>query len=277
MKQWNVKIHGIVVDCVIYKSVRETDAKVRSLIDGENPVGARYDIKGAFQVPCCPQAKPKPGPPRYVRPPDWTVIEETDTGTIDKHLAPHMLGAVLGNVMRSDTIPCIQQFVGHDSPLGRMDMTTTEKLAVIAANNNGALVTGPAGTGKTLFQKELTRSLMAFDRSAKIKCAAYTNAASRLMPAGKTLQHLRLRLAKRAPQRLVLIIDEVSMVPLSLGTELSRLTRLGTRFYLIGDFDGQELPIFDDGWGMRGMGGDPDGPVPRGQPAHRPLGEPSMQ
>ena len=117
------------------------------------------------------------------------------------------------------------------------------------------MVTGPAGTGKTLFQKELTRSLMAFDRGAKIKCAAYTNAASRLMPAGRTLQHLRLRLARRAPERLVLIIDEVSMVPLSLGTELSRLTRLGTRFYLIGDFDGQELPIFDDGWGMKGMGG----------------------
>ena len=60
---------------------------------------------------------------------------------------------------------------------------------------------------------------------------------------------------KRQPEDSVVIIDEISMVPLSLLAVLSRWQLLGAKFVLLGDFKGQELPIYD-GWKIPGSIGD---------------------
>ena len=85
------------------------------------------------------------------------------------------------------------------------------------------------------------------DPETNFKCGAYTHAASRLMPGGRTLEHIRRSYARACPPKTVLAIDEINMVPLSTLTVLARFAHLGCRFVLMGDFEGQELPIFD-GW-----------------------------
>jgi hypothetical protein len=45
-----------------------------------------------------------------------------------------------------------------------------------------------------------------------------------------------------------MLIDEASEIPLSMWTELAQWYLLGVRFVIIGDFDGQFLPMFDR-WG----------------------------
>jgi hypothetical protein len=46
----------------------------------------------------------------------------------------------------------------------------------------------------------------------------------------------------------IILIDEASEIPLSMWTELAQWYLLGVRFVIIGDFDGQFLPMFDR-WG----------------------------
>jgi hypothetical protein len=73
------------------------------------------------------------------------------------------------------------------------------------------------------------------------------------MPKGRTLQHWRRAYARRVPANTVLAIDEVNTVGISFLAMLARMMRLGMKFVLMGDFDGQELPLFD-GWACERIG-----------------------
>jgi hypothetical protein len=116
-----------------------------------------------------------------------------------------------------------------------------QKLAALAAANQGALVTGKPGTGKTKLLAELIKTWEAME-AVHFVCGAYTHAASRLMPKGRTLEHWRRAYGRRVPDKTVMAIDEVNMVGISFLAMLGRMERLGLKFVLMGDFEGQELP-----------------------------------
>ena len=48
--------------------------------------------------------------------------------------------------------------------------------------------------------------------NANVVCGAYTHAAARLMPGGRTLEHWRHKYRRCIPKDTVFIIDEISMV-----------------------------------------------------------------
>ena len=120
------------------------------------------------------------------------------------------------------------------------------KLAVLIAAYQGALVTGKPGTGRTKLLNELIRTCQTME-AVNFICGAYAIAASRLMPKGRTLEHWRRKFARRVPERTVLAIDEVNMVGISFMALLGRMQRLGAKFVLMGDFEGQELPLSTGG------------------------------
>jgi GTPase SAR1 family protein len=114
--------------------------------------------------------------------------------------------------------------------------------------NGGALITGPAGTGKTHFVNRLV-SRWKEREQVQFILGAPTHMAARLLrvgaSGGHTLEHLRRRYRHRCPQNCVFVIDEISQVPLSMLSVLARFHHFGARFVLVGDFDGQFRPVAD--------------------------------
>ena len=73
---------------------------------------------------------------------------------------------------------------------------------------------------------------------------AVTHSASRLLPHGRTLSHvLRRDLAGTNLEHRVFIVDEASMIPMSAWARMGEWLLMGARFVLLGDWDGQLLPI----------------------------------
>ena len=106
--------------------------------------------------------------------------------------------------------------------------------------NGGALITGPAGTGKTHFVNRLV-SRWKEREQVQFILGAPTHMVARLLlgKGGHTLERLRRRYRHRCPQNCDFVIDEISQVPLSMLSVLARFCHFGARFVLVGDFDGQ--------------------------------------
>ena len=101
--------------------------------------------------------------------------------------------------------------------------------------NGGALVTGPAGTGKSY----LLHKLKELEPDAVV--CAYTHAAARLI-GGQTVSHV---LMSTNTWDKWIFVDEVSLLPLDALGNLARLTLTGAKFVLFGDYDGQFESISD--------------------------------
>ena len=243
VRRLGMKIHGMVVDCVLFTG-RKT-GELRGELRGAEKYGYTYDTKLSFTVPKCPQGKAKLAPPRPP-PKAWVRLDEQDEAEVDRMRSRVTLLDILRKAgLRFDITRRIAEFLG-DSPLVGKNETIMQKLAALAAANQGALVTGKPGTGKTKFLAELIKTWEAME-AVHFVCGAYTHAASRLMPKGRTLEHWRRAYGRRVPDKTVMAIDEVNMVGISFLAMLGRMQHLGLKFVLMGDFEGQELPLFD-GW-----------------------------
>ena len=108
--------------------------------------------------------------------------------------------------------------------------------------NEGGLVTGPAGTGKSVILKTIMRKLATQEQN--IKVCAYTHAAARLV-GGMTVSRL-LHLEKSLHNAWILI-DEISLLPIDTIGALARLSLVGAKFICFGDFDGQ-FEAMKDRW-----------------------------
>jgi energy-coupling factor transporter ATP-binding protein EcfA2 len=153
--------------------------------------------------------------------------------------------------------PTLRHHVLNFEPLAwshHNDPSIDELLALIE-ERRGALITGPAGTGKTWTMrkalKQLQRTLKAQGIELRNLNCAIRHAAARLI-GGSTIAHLlnkyRQQGGPKFAKNCIILIDEASEIPLSMWTELAQWYLLGVRFVIIGDFDGQFLPMFDR-WG----------------------------
>ena len=130
-----------------------------------------------------------------------------------------------------------------------------EEIIKLIEERQGALVIGAAGTGKTTSMRKaikmLARKLKKDGISLKNLNCALRHAAARLID-GNTIAHLlnkyRMQGGPKFAKNCIMLIDEASEIPLSMWTELAQWYLLGVRFVIIGDFDGQFLPMFDR-WG----------------------------
>jgi hypothetical protein len=107
--------------------------------------------------------------------------------------------------------------------------------------------------GKTLLVRTLVDRMQRRDPRVVFTPIAVTHSASRLLPGGHTLSHaLRRDLTGCNLTHRVFIVDEASMVPMSAWARMGEWFLMGARFVMLGDWDGQLLPI-SEAWGS----GDP--------------------
>ena len=253
-RELGLTIHGGVVDCVIY-SVRQEErkAKERELKELLNKYDFQYDFKKKFTLPNCEQGKAKPAPQRPLPKcltDSWIRVDERDGPRVEKlrrAANSYNLGIEkkIETTLPQTVMDNIGEFLGNGRVVGSQD-DIMRKLAVLVVTNRGAAIIGKPGTGKTKLLAELIPTWKSFE-DVNFACGAYTIAASRLMPRGKSLEHWRRTYARRVPKNLVMAIDEINMVGISFLAVLGRFQRLGASFVLMGDFEGQQLPIFD-GW-----------------------------
>ena len=109
--------------------------------------------------------------------------------------------------------------------------------------NEGGLVTGPAGVGKSFVIRALKMLLEA--KGKPVRTCAYTHAATRLV-GGDTIAHL-LHLNNRIQDDTWFIVDEVGLLPLSTLGAMCRWKARGAKFVFFGDFQGQ-FDAFADRW-----------------------------
>ena len=130
-----------------------------------------------------------------------------------------------------------QSFEYKDVPLHQTaPWTYAEEIGAREILANGvALVTGPAGTGKSY----LLHKLKELEPGA-IVCA-YTHAAARLV-GGHTVAHVLLSVNTWGKW---IFVDEVSLLPLDALGNLARLTLCGAKFVLFGDYDGKFDSVAD--------------------------------
>ena len=124
---------------------------------------------------------------------------------------------------------------------GKLDMHQAHAV-LAAANNMGAKIIGPAGTGKS----QVIKATRAYLESLgfKVIVAAYTHAACRLV-GGQTISHL-LHLNAYIDNAWILI-DEVALLPISTLGEIARWQALNAKFIVFGDYEGQ-FEAFRDRW-----------------------------
>ncbi|NDD63714.1 MAG: AAA family ATPase [Acidobacteria bacterium] len=112
--------------------------------------------------------------------------------------------------------------------------------------HKGALLSGPAGVGKSTLLKALLGKLKEKIRGKQIVMAL--RHCSAMLVQGKTIQHFLFKYRSKggapAPGSIV-IIDEWSEVQLHTWAELARWKLVGVIFILVGDADGQRKPSFD--------------------------------
>ena len=116
-----------------------------------------------------------------------------------------------------------------------------EVMAHEIVKNRGAYVDGRGGTGKS---KMVTKYLIPQFKAKgyEVHCIAFTHVAAGNLD-GNTIQH-ELHRWMRGNNR-VIIVDESSMVPLSMWAALANLKFTGNHIVVLGDMDGQFLPIGD--------------------------------
>ena len=146
--------------------------------------------------------------------------------------------------------PRLERLTPLDDNLAILSEATTEPLdayqamgVVAVAENNGGLVSGPAGVGKSQILRALRKYLE--HRGNRVVCCAYTHAASRLV-GGQTIASLLHKNTSLSDTWF--LVDEAGLIPLSTLGEISRWKALGSKFVFFGDYDGQFTP-FVDRWG----------------------------
>ena len=123
-------------------------------------------------------------------------------------------------------------------PLSDASFSVLERIL----NNEGGLVLGPAGTGKSTILNAL--KVILTNNGHKVKVCAYTHAACRLV-GGETVAWLLYLNA--ALDNTWFLVDEVGLLPVSTLGAMSQWIALGARFVYFGDFEGQFEP-FRDRW-----------------------------
>jgi hypothetical protein len=126
------------------------------------------------------------------------------------------------------------------------------RLARVACWWGSCAITGVAGVGKTSFLQMILREWREFEPQAVFILGALTHVAARQMGAGaSTIAHLLHKYKYGCPKNAVFVLDEISQVPLSTLAIVGRWKHLGAHFVIIGDMEGQFLPIMD-GWSGKG-------------------------
>ena len=140
-------------------------------------------------------------------------------------------------------------------PDGSVDDAFQEEVAEAGVENEGILILGAGGTGKSEIIKRLTTKFEAkgyWDppskkfpkgRSRVILCG-FTHVAAANLDDGITVFRTLHRDARR--KRTVFVFDEASMISLSMWGLIAQLKFTGNIIVVLGDFDGQFGPIFEE-------------------------------
>ena len=139
--------------------------------------------------------------------------------------------------------------------------TFQNEVADAIVKNRGGYVDGRGGTGKSWLIKMLVEKFETegfFDmvsnkkgevfKKTRVHCVAFTHVASQNIE-GQTLLHELHRHARS--KRLVVIVDEAGLVPLSMWSLLLNLKFTGNIVVALGDFGGQMLAIQDQSLGEK--------------------------
>ena len=235
------RILGAFVDCYYFYGRAEDMTRVEEVIaDAYYPGADRseddnrmFHLKNvekneAFLKHDTPQAIPEQTVPRVKG--VWTVLRED---TCDEELDALMLeGCGVGG-----------------SRLLRLAFTMMKtkrrKLVTLAVINGGALLTGAAGTGKTVTLKQYHRELKGRHSGAVHTRMGPTHIAARLC-GGKTIRHYAfLWKDKGGFHNDWVTVDEVGQVGTDVLADIASWKIVGAKFLLSGDFLGQLEPIFD--------------------------------
>ena len=133
--------------------------------------------------------------------------------------------------------------------LKELEVPNIEALVDAFLKHGGLMISGPAGTGKTLGMlgvHALTHALSKRVPGKHLACALRHCAA--MLMCGKTISHYlhKYRSKGGAPRPgTIVVIDEWSEVQLHTWVELAQWKLVGVKFVLVGDADGQRKPIFD--------------------------------
>ena len=176
------------------------------------------------------------------QPLEWVQVPETDAGKVERMLAAagapvaSVYQAAVGNNLLGLISSFGAPFIAED-PL--------EKLASLVVYNQGGLVVGCAGTGKSLFRAKVEEKWRQAEPETRFLRTAPTHVAAKLIGGG-TIDALTRRNKYNRMHDCVLFVDEVGMVSIQQWERLARWSLLGARFVLFGDFEGQFLPIGED-------------------------------
>ena len=121
-----------------------------------------------------------------------------------------------------------------------------EHIADCIVQHKGALLTGPAGTGKSTLLKALLVVIKKKMVGKQIVMALRHCAA--MLVQGKTIQHYLCKYRAKGgapPPGTIIAVEEWSEVQLHTWMELARWKLVGVIFLLLGDADGQRKPSFD--------------------------------
>ena len=128
--------------------------------------------------------------------------------------------------------------------------TFQEQVADAIVANLGGYIAGRGGAGKSHVIKLLREKFAA--RGYEVHCVAFTHVASQNVE-GNTILHELHRFIKG--KRRAIVVDESSMMPLSMWAALANLKFAGNVLVVLGDVDGQFLPIEDQTreWMLKGL------------------------
>jgi hypothetical protein len=118
-----------------------------------------------------------------------------------------------------------------------------ERLAKMIVDNGGGRIRAPGGAGKSYMVPMLRRLIKEQDPNARVLVMTIKHAVKALHEDGKTIAHAKHKY--HMAQNCWAIIDEDSEVGLSLWADLACWKFTGWKFIIMGDADGQLLPIFD--------------------------------
>jgi hypothetical protein len=247
LRSLSVKVLGVVTDGIFFQGGEEA---VRRFVE-ENPTFALKSEPGA-KVPKVAQTfasndRPRPRPERpWLRLPEGAAqVRQEVLSARRARLArktPFLKGA---------PAELVGEFLGERelrslAPSAPMPACPLRLLAELPTACGGALVTGPAGTGKTLFASLLMEHWRRLEPEVVFVPCALTHVAARLLAGGRTIRHVMSRRRNGTNlQGTVLVVDEISMVPMATLAVMARYQRMGARFVCLGDFAGQFQPIAD--------------------------------